>query len=977
MVAARGGHPAEPDQRGRAVADALDPVRVEPVEGVGVQPLGGAEVAVEERDVSEAAQRRREVGGAARAARDGRGALVVGAGRVPIVADPVVAAVDEQVGGVVEGAEPLGEDEGLVGERDRGGAVAAMGGEPGERVQREGGAPAVAERPEPARRRLEVPPGPLGVTGGERLEPGDEVRGGPRPRVRPVAPGEDQRVRGLRVRLVRAAHHPQERQGRVAARPPVRPHRFERRLRRRAVPPPHLAARRVRPRVQHARRVLLLQAGRRDGARDVQQRGGLRRDRHPADPQVARQRRRQPQPRRDVPRLGGPVQRGQQVAVLGAEDPQPFELAGAAQLRVGGPRQLQEVPRVRVPGLAGVAAALGPVRADRLQHPVPAARQLQQRLVDERLQRVAAVAAHLPRRVRRRAAREDGEPLRDAPLVGGQQVPAPRDDRAQRPVPLVGGAGAARRDAEPVAEPVREVGDVHGAQPRRRQLDRERQVVERRADPPDGPRVRREPAPHRRRPRGEQPDGRVAVQRADGPQVLAGDAERFAARREDAQVRARGEQPRGERGDRVDDVLAVVQDEQRRPVGERRDEPVLRGLRGVRGLGARLAQAERAEQRAGQRRAVPQRRQLGEARRPGRAAASGPARHLDGQPRLPDPAGPGQRHQARGTEQVGDAFDVAVTADERGERRGRPHRRRSGVAAQQVPVQGGEVRGRVRAELVGEAPPRLLEHQERLGPPAAVPQRPHQQPGEPLAQRMPSEEFPQLGHDLAMAAPAHVGLDPVFEGGEPPLVEPRGLGLGPRHVGERRPAPQGQRLAEERGRPFGIAVAQRGASLVREALEPSRVHVAGFDRDPVPAAGPLDRRARAERRPQPRHLGVQRVARRPALRQPVRRDRRARADEQQRQQRPPGRAAERHLLAAVPPRPGLAQDSEPHARIIPARRPRTGCRRRTASSRPRRAGPRPSRCPRCAPGRRPGRCRRSPSRRSAARRRPPRRRAAA
>ncbi|MEU5643195.1 hypothetical protein [Streptomyces milbemycinicus] len=35
--------------------------------------------------------------------------------------------------------------------------------------------------------------------------------------------------------------------------------------------------------------------------------------------------------------------------------------------------------------------------------------------------------------------------------------------------------------------------------------------------------------------------------------------------------------------------------------------------------------------------------------------------------------------------------------------------------------------------------------------------------------------------------------------------------------------------------------------------------------------------------------------------------------QQQRQQRPPGRPAQRNLGPVVAPRPGLAEDSEPHA----------------------------------------------------------------
>ena len=89
------------------------------------------------------------------------------------------------------------------------------------------------------------------------------------------------------------------------------------------------------------------------------------------------------------------------------------------------------------------------------------------------------------------AGREDAEVLEQVPLDVGEQAHAPVDRRAHRAVPLgqVAGRGGQQRQALPEA-----LGDARGreqADPRRRELDRERQALEAPADVGDIGGVRR------------------------------------------------------------------------------------------------------------------------------------------------------------------------------------------------------------------------------------------------------------------------------------------------------------------------------------------------------------------------------------------------------------------------------------------------------------------------------------------------------
>ena len=242
----------------------------------------------------------------------------------------------------------------------------------------------------------------------------------------------------------------------------------------------------------------------------------------------------------------------------------------------------REVARRGAPGVAstspGADEPLAPVERERLQQVEPGdARRLvgdgHQRLVDEVREQIGDVLggdvvarAHRFGRVERAAAGEHREPLEHAPLVVEEQVVAPLDDGAQRLLAGERGAGAAGEQPEAVVEPGRELADRDGPDPPGRQLDREREPVEPGADLADDDLGRPRRARTRSSPPARSANSSTASSIAiDGightvsPPMPSGS--RLVAR-----IRRLGhadEQRLGDARRLVDDVLAVVEHEQR------------------------------------------------------------------------------------------------------------------------------------------------------------------------------------------------------------------------------------------------------------------------------------------------------------------------------------------------------------------------------------------------------------------------------
>ena len=84
------------------------------------------------------------------------------------------------------------------------------------------------------------------------------------------------------------------------------------------------------------------------------------------------------------------------------------------------------------------------------------------------------------------------------------------------------------------------------------------------------------------------------------------------------------------------------------------------------------------------------------------------------------------------------------------------------------------------------------------------------------------DERLELGDELGVAPEREVGLDPLLERDGAELLEPRDLGLGERlveEVGERRAAPERERLAQRALGRRRVAALERRAPLLREPGE--------------------------------------------------------------------------------------------------------------------------------------------------------------
>ena len=151
---------------------------------------------------------------------------------------------------------------------------------------------------------------------------------------------------------------------------------------------------------------------------------------------------------------------------------------------------------------------------------------------------------------------------------------------------------------------------------------------------------------------------------------------------------------------------------------------------------------------------------------------------------------------------------------------------------------------RLDAELADEGRARAAESLERLRLTARAVERRHLKAARPFPQRVVGHQSLELADDVRVASEGEIGLDPALEGQQPELleatrdrVEERLVG----EVGERRPAPQRQRGAEDGRRLVGVAPLERAASVARELLEPLEIEGSQRDAEDVPGALRLDR----------------------------------------------------------------------------------------------------------------------------------------
>jgi hypothetical protein len=172
-----------------------------------------------------------------------------------------------------------------------------------------------------------------------------------------------------------------------------------------------------------------------------------------------------------------------------------------------------------------------------------------------------------------------------------------------------------------------------------------------------------------------------------------------------------------------------------------------------------------------------------------------------------------------------------------------------------------ELRGGVDAELLGQPGPQPLVRPEGVGLAATQGQGAQQLAAEPLRQRVGGHQLLQLGHQPVAGPGGQVGLDPVLQGPQAQVLQPghgRAGEPGVGHLGQGRPPPQVQGLAQQRPGPHRVA-GQLLAPGPGQGLEADRVHRLGGHGQPVAARGGLHR-AR-QQAPQPRDQRLEGVGR--------------------------------------------------------------------------------------------------------------------
>lgn len=391
----------------------------------------------------------------------------------------------------------------------------------------------------------------------------------------------------------------------------------------------------------------------------------------------------------------GVTQGGADVLVLALQERDGGPLSGAAQFGFDGTDQLpvehQVAPDHGFP-LRRLVEPGGGVLADGLQQPVAhlavlAGRGDDERLVDQGAEQTGDLAG-APRPVRAdrlgggegAAAREDGEPAQHGAFGLVQEVPGPVDDGAQGLLTGQYGAGSAGEQAEPVVEPVGDLARGEHPQPGGGEFDGERQSVQAAADLRRGRRgllvrVGPEARPGGGAAVGEQAQRHRVRQRFDRADELARDAEGFTAGGEHGEVRAVGEQVVGEGRGRVDDVFAVVQEQQHATPGTVLGEPCQGVFHIPLGdpelLGANAAQhglagAERGQYGLRHRLGVVDRGEFGQPDtvRPGVRDGFG---GLLGEPGLARTAGAQEGDQPGVREVLAQGRDVVLAPDETGE----------------------------------------------------------------------------------------------------------------------------------------------------------------------------------------------------------------------------------------------------------------------------------------------------------------------
>jgi hypothetical protein len=155
---------------------------------------------------------------------------------------------------------------------------------------------------------------------------------------------------------------------------------------------------------------------------------------------------------------------------------------------------------------------------------------------------------------------------------------------------------------------------------------------------------------------------------------------------------------------------------------------------------------------------------------------------------------------------------------------------------QDCPFQLLESRAGVDAELLGQGLPGPSVGLQGFGLPARAVQGQHELAVETLPQRMGRHQRLQLTNQLGVATQGKLGLDRILHGGQAALLQPHHLPLAAGSqgdVGEGRPPPQPDCVAQQPCRPSWITGGQRGPTLSGQPLKAGKIELLGANVDQV------------------------------------------------------------------------------------------------------------------------------------------------
>ncbi len=280
-----------------------------------------------------------------------------------------------------------------------------------------------------------------------------------------------------------------------------------------------------------------------------------------------------------------PTHRGAEVVDLLVEEVEPLDLLRGEDVRLCGARDGEEVVGVSR-GCAGSLVVDGELLVaevpEGLEQSVAAFGGDEERLVDEVREDVDDILGGDPRRGAHglggrkvEGAGEDREVPEGHLLLVEEQLVAPLDGGPEGAVSVRGVAVPAGEQLEPVMQACRDLANRERLDARGGELDRQRQAIELRAhvlDVVPHALVEGEVRSDRRGTETEQSRGGFDGQRRDRLLGLAVDRQGFTAGGDQSNVGAGREHRAGDGGGRVEDVLAVVEDDDGLAVAQRGEE---------------------------------------------------------------------------------------------------------------------------------------------------------------------------------------------------------------------------------------------------------------------------------------------------------------------------------------------------------------------------------------------------------------------